>query len=204
MLILDTRDHYRKWTIKTISLLEYFVERCDHLKNTNTLPILLKLTMDTVINPKRLLHLIGKLSANSNSEFCAGEYHTSHLIQEKNSRWYVPTYIYNGDYDTFCHGSGYFISLPAARRLVEYSYCLKAVFYIDDGVITGIMRARLNIQLILVTEYYLMWKYEILKSAAKSENISSYGEYAVMHNDPQISKLEYERIWNYLGIFNML
>ncbi len=206
LLVLNLKDSYRMWTIKTLSVMDYIVSRCSSEIGPNaTYPLFLRLTQDVLINPKSLLNLFFKLSTNATQRFCAGRTINGGVLRSPESIWYVPEYVYNSvTYGEYCQGCGFFVSFPAMVELVQYGYCLNSVMYIDDGVITGIMREKLKIELIKTPLECVNLKEYILQSIAVNESASKYKEYSILHNQPQINPNEYDQIWNYLLLYNLL
>ena len=207
LLVLDLNDSYRMWSIKTISLLDYIIERCKKtVTNSPKIyrPVIGKINIDTVINPKLLASLLLELSEHEESEFCAGSVIQSAVVfRNATSRWFVPYTLYRKAlYDDYPQGCIYFISFPAAERLVQLAYCLSAFLYIDDSVIPGVMREALSIPLRDFSQFYLLNNFNIFKDTETGRNVEAYRNIAFIHNDKQLTYQDYDKIWKYLRTNN--
>ena len=206
LLIMKLKDSYRMWSIKTLSAMDYILESCsEQIRPNHSQPLFLRLTQDVLVNPKPLFQLFMRLSNTSNERFCAGAETVGVVVRNPGSIWYVPNYVYSSpNYGEYCQGCGFFITFSAMEELVQYGSCLEAVMYIDDAVITGVMRQQLKIPLMKIPENYITWKGPILESIARNDTADRYKQYSIMHNQPQITPTEYGEIWNYLHSNNLL
>ena len=210
LLVLDADDSYRLIMLKLTSAMAFYLEHC-YEENTDSKlagnsPLFLKMDEDPVVNPAKLLDILPGLSGNGNrNEFMAGSVFRNASwgpIRDSSLRDYVPTDIYPHSlwlFD-FLSGPAYFLSPLSVKRTFEYVRCLPATMTYDDVDITGLLRIRLHIPIIDLTQFWFPAGIsEDVRQFARANAAPppSFHRLTFAHYSPQLADDDYAIIWNY-------
>ena len=67
-------------------------------------------------------------------------------IKDVNSKWYIPNYLFSGEFfPNFLGGQAYIMSFYAAQKLYEGGL-IAPLFYLDDVFLTGIVAKRIQMK----------------------------------------------------------
>ena len=127
-------DNYNNLTLKSVFVLKYFLDE----SNFDEKPFyLMKADDDCYINVPQLLKLLETKALQNSTLFMLGYRHgtATHPVRpitDQKSKWYVPTYMYNGrTFPVYINGPGYVTTRDAATCLYAKALDLP-FFHIED------------------------------------------------------------------------
>ena len=131
-------DSNRNLTIKTMLLLKWYNQYCNHV------PYLLKADDDVFLNTKNLYKII---SQNTKADILIGYLFCDNKpIRIKESKWYVPESVYRKEtYPMHLNGPGYLMSSRTAQKLFRAAQDVPLFVY-EDIYLTGIVARTAGIQ----------------------------------------------------------
>lgn len=133
----DFIDSYYNLTLKSLAMIRYAATYCPHVKHV------LKVDDDVLINTRKLLTDISYLKLPKTIWGNLAQHWRP--IREPSSKWYVPSYLYNGThFPDFVTGVGYLMSGDCAHLLYEGSRDSR-YFYLEDVFWTGIIAEKMGI-----------------------------------------------------------
>lgn len=147
MLLGNYIDSYSNLTVKALSGLKWRMESCAQP------PFTLSVDDDTFVDLGKLLdsHL-KKFPSKTQSFIECSERTVVNGKVWREGRWKVEEKTYDGDkYPTYCNGPCYLMPRETSQRLLETANQTVVDLEADDALISGVLRAKLNIPLIQYT-----------------------------------------------------
>ena len=131
-------DSYYNLTIKTMLLLKWYNQNCNHV------PYLLKADDDVFLNTNNLYNMV---SQNTKADILIGYLFCDNKpIRIKESKWYVPESVYRNEYyPMHLNGPGYLMSSSTAQKLFRAARDVPLFVY-EDIYLTGIVARTAGIQ----------------------------------------------------------
>ena len=131
-------DSNRNLTIKTMLLLKWYNQYCNHV------PYLLKADDDVFLNTNNLYNMV---SQNTKADILIGYlFCDNNPIRTKESKWYVPESVYREEtYPMHLNGPGYLMSSRTAEKLFRAARDVPLFVY-EDIYLTGIVARAAGIQ----------------------------------------------------------
>ena len=197
-------EHFRTMSMKTLNAIDFLIDYINLPVSSLTpeqFPIIIKTSSDVLINPSQLMKMVEYLRNLKMYEFLAGMQGQNILFERfHDDKHFMPEYIIPGKgVKGLLHGATYLLSYSAAKQILDYSKCLPAIPYLDDIVLTGILRERLGFATIKMNQCWLISTEEVLDSALNGRNASKYRNIAIYHNEPAINREQYKLLWHYLN-----
>ncbi|CAJ1050094.1 beta-1%2C3-galactosyltransferase 1-like [Xyrichtys novacula] len=128
-------DCYKNLTIKTMVMMEWVDSHCSGTS------YVMKIDSDMFLNVPKLISM---LLNSPKTNYLTGLIEKSSIVRRDPCKWFVPESIYRGQYyPPYAYGMGYVFSVDMAKKLVEASRHVKAL-YIED-VYVGLCLRHLNI-----------------------------------------------------------
>lgn len=133
----DFVDSYRNLSLKSVALLKWSFTYCSSAK------YVLKADDDMFVNLNYLVNVLKHRKLNNT--VIGMKITGARPIQNKNSKWYTPSEMFNGTvYPPYCSGTSYVISGESVKKLYIASLNVP-YFWLEDVFITGICRVKANI-----------------------------------------------------------
>uniref|UniRef100_UPI003AB07944 beta-1,3-galactosyltransferase 1-like n=1 Tax=Centroberyx gerrardi TaxID=166262 RepID=UPI003AB07944 len=124
LLQSDFLDTYQNLTIKTMVMLEWVASRCPGV------PYGMKIDSDMFLNVRNLVQMLQK--APQHTYITGMVARGAPVVRDPNSKWFLPEEVFpDSHYPPYALGLGYVFTLDLAKKFIEASKHVKAV-YIED------------------------------------------------------------------------
>ncbi|CAG9854127.1 unnamed protein product [Phyllotreta striolata] len=135
----DFSDSYYNLTIKSTLMLQLVSNKClDKYK------FFFKIDDDMFVNLPKLVKVLKEQNSSENvllGKMMCG----TKPIKDPTSKWYCPTYMYNGTYfPNFLSGTGYVMSMDVTRKLYNSAMTIPFI-HLEDVYFTGLCAQRSGI-----------------------------------------------------------
>ena len=142
ILLFDFVDSYQNLTIKTVSMIRWF------LNTPNSAKYLIKCDSDVLLNIDNMMPLIQKTYHASPNFILGHNINITAPNRQTASKWFVPLQLYSKIfYPEFVSGTTYVISKTAAE-LISKNFASMDYLYLEDVFITGLCRYGTGISLV--------------------------------------------------------
>ncbi|XGW11944.1 hypothetical protein V3C99_012982, partial [Haemonchus contortus] len=137
ILQMDFTDSYRNITLKHLAELRYLASAC----NDNI--VIIKMDDDVAWDIQQISNFV-RHNITSDNLFCARRAH-HHPFRDPHVKWAATKEEWNETtYPPYCPGYFYLAPISAVKKLLNVAH-LQRFFWIDDVLITGVLRRAANV-----------------------------------------------------------